>query len=197
MKAIQLEGFGEIYINPLGIKEKEYDSCDPSGKLVTSKMSGARAKTTWMNSDGIEIPSSQVCKKIVIENEDGTTEDFITPKFTATKEVAKENISILEENSLVYRGLERKFYTVTTDNQQLKDLVMTQNKSLCFPQTLGNGYKFWKSVLTNWKGRMILAACRGDIDNELIKFDEDTVEIEIKEPVAPEKMKKLVMAMIR
>lgn len=190
-KSLKLDGYGVIMINPINIKEKKLDTVDPTGNILEHKMVGSRSRSVYVTADGVELANSQVCKKISVDGE-----DLIIPKFQATKEVAKEDITETDDNGLMYRGIERKFYNAVTDNQQLKELVITQNKTLEFPFTAGNGWKMWKGVLTNWNNKLILVACRGDIQKELAKYDEQTVELELEAVPQQQNMKKLLKAMV-
>jgi len=189
-KSLILEGYGNIMINPINIKEKEYDTVDTTGTPVKSKMVGTRAKSIYVTADDVEVPRSQVCKKIQVEDE-----EIIAPKFQPTKEVCKDNITEVDDNGLIYRGIDRKFYNAVTDNEKIKDLVINQNKSIEFPFVGGAGWKIWKAVLTNWNGKLLLVACRGDIAKELEKYSEETVELEIELMPQQANMKKMVMAM--
>jgi len=165
-KSVKLEGYGTVMIAPINIKEKELETVDPLGRPVISEIVGTRAKTVHKSVDGTEIPSNRLCKKIVIDGE-----EIITPKFNPTKEVAKEDITELDENGLVYTALDRKFYNAVTDSESLKELVIKQNKTLSFPFSAGSGFKLWNSMLTNWNGKLLMVCCRGDLKEELAKYD--------------------------
>lgn len=190
VKSIELNGFGTIMINPIDIKEQDWETVDPQGNPVTSKMEGTRAKTMHYNGDGVEVPNNQLCKKIVVEDE-----VIIAPKFSPSKEVLQEDVEVIEDNGIIYSALERKFYNVVTDHEKLKDLVLVQHKSLRFPVTFGSGWKIWSGVLTNWNGKLLLVACRGDLVKELDKYSEETVEFSIEVLPQAKNMKKLVKAM--
>lgn len=189
-KSLLLEGYGKVMITPMNIKENEGETVDSAGNRVTSKMIGTRARTAYFNADGIEVPNSNICKKINVEGE-----DIVLPKFKPTKEVAKDYIAEIDDASLIYAAMERKFYNVVTDNETIKNLVINQNKSLEFPLTAGMGWKIWKGILTNWNGKLLLVCCRGDLRKELEKYSEDTVEIEIEVIPQHKNMKQLVKAM--
>jgi hypothetical protein len=186
-KELKLEGFGKILTQPINIKECEMETTDNQGRPIITSRVGAGYKTVNKNVDGVELPNNQLCKKL---NVDG--EDLILPKFEATKEVAKDDIFVSDDPGLLYTGIDRKFYTVSCDdNPGLKKLVIDDNKSLIFPYTNGNGWKLWEATLTNWHGKMLMVICRGDLNKELDKYDEETVEIEIEVVPKPE-MKKLI-----
>ena len=189
-KSLVLEGYGTVFINPINIKDKEYETVDPTGTSVKREMRGTRAKTVYLTAEGVEVPGNQLCKKIEFEGE-----DIIAPKFNPSKEVAKDNITEVDDNSIMYRALDRKFYNVVTDSEQLKELVLNQNKTLEFPFVGGLGWKMWKAVLTNWNKKLLLVACRGDIAKELEKYDEQTVELELETIPQAKNMKKLIKAM--
>jgi hypothetical protein len=189
-KNVELKGFGTIAITPIDVKEKEFETCDPSGNPLSTKTIGTRARTAYVTNDGTEIPNNQICKKFVVEDE-----EIICPKFSPSKDIDKDNIEIIDDKSLVFNALDRKFYNVVTDHEKLKELVLKQNKSLKFPVTFGSGWKIWQGILTNWNGKMLLVACRGDLVKELEKYSEDTVELEIEVLPQQKNMKKLVKAM--
>ena len=189
-KSLSLEGYGTVMINPIKVKEKDYEMVSQDGTPVSTKMVGERAKSIYVTPDGTEVPRSMVCKKILIEDE-----ELILPKFQPTKAVSKDNIVETDDASLVYRAMSRKFYNVVTDNPEIKRLVLEENKSLEFPLAVGQGWKIWKGILTNWNGRLILVACIGDLQKELAKYAEDTVELELDIMPQVKDMKKLVTAM--
>jgi hypothetical protein len=189
-KGVELKGYGTMLITPINIKEQDWETVDPSGLAVTAKTEGTRAHTVYYNTNGVAIPNNQLCKKIEIEDE-----IIIAPKFSPSKEVLNDDVEVIEDNSLIYTALERKFYNVVSDHEKLKDLVLKQNKSLKFPVTFGSGWKIWNGILTNWKGKMLLVACRGDLLKELEKYSDDTVELEIEVLPQAKNMKKLVKAM--
>jgi len=174
-KSLNIEGYGSIMITPINIKENDAETCDTQGNPVKTKMVGQGAKRTYVNDKGDEIPNNQVCKKFIVEGEPITC-----PKFTMTKDVPADNVEVIDDASIVYTGIERKFYNVVTDNDKIKDLVITQNKSISFPFTAGMGWKLWRGVLTNWNGKLLLVLCRGDLKKELEKYNEETIEIEIE-----------------
>jgi len=189
-KGIELKGYGLVMINPIAIKEKDFETVDPSGLAVKREMRGQRAKTVYVNTEGVEVPSNQVCKKVNIDGE-----DIIAPKFQPSKEVETDNIQVTDDAGIIYKALDRKFYNVVTDSDKLKELVLEQNKSLEFPFVAGQGWKIWKGVLTNWNNKMLLVACRGDLVKELDKYNDDTVEFELEVIPQQKNMKKLVTAM--
>jgi len=189
-KSLSLNGYGNIMIQPINIKDKECETVDPTGAPVKRTTVGTRAKTVYLTDEGVEVPSSQLCKRFEIEGE-----EILAPKFQPSKEVDNENINEIDDNSIMYRALDRKFYNVVTDNQELRDLILTQHKTLEFPFVGGLGWKMWKGVLTNWNNKLMLIACRGDIQKELLKYDEDTVELELDILPQQKNMKKLVKAM--
>lgn len=189
-KSVLLEGYGTIMVQPISIRDKDYDVVDPTGKSVEHKTIGTRARSVYVTADGIEIPNNQVCKRIPIEGE-----ELIIPKFEPTKEVIADNIVVLDDGSLIYRAIDRKFYNVVTDNKKIKELILEQNKSLEFPFIAGSGWKMWKAILTNWNGKLLMVACQGDLQKELEKYSEETVDIELEIIPKQENMRKLVRAM--
>lgn len=189
-KSVELTGYGVIMINPIDIKEQEFETVDTQGNPVTQKTIGTRAKTVYVTKEGTEISSGQLCKKFVVEDE-----EIICPKFSPSKQIDTENIEVIEDNQLVYSALDRKFYNVVTDNTKIKDLVLKQNKSLKFPITFGSGWKLWNGILTNWSGKLLLVACRGDLVRELDKYSDDTVELQIEVIPQQKNMKKLIKSL--
>lgn len=190
-KSVKLSGYGMIMISPINIKEQEFETVDPQGNPVESKTIGTRAKTVYVTKDGVEVPNNQVCKKFLVEDE-----ELICPKFSPTKELDAENIEVIDDNGLIYSALDRKFYAVVCDEPKIKKLVLEDNKSLKMPMTYGSGWKIWQAILTNWNGKILLVACRGDLVKELEKYSEDTVELEIEVIPQQKNMKKLVKAMM-
>jgi len=191
VKQIELKGYGTIMISPIKIKEAEAETCDAQGNPVTSKLVGERAKTMHYNKDGAEIPSNQLCKKFVVEDE-----ELIVSKFNPSKEVEFEDIEVIDDNSIIYSALDRAFYAVTTDNAVIKELVLEQHKSLKMGLVFGVGYKMWSGVLTNWNGKLLLVACRGDLVKELDKYSEETIEFNIELLPQQKNMKKLVKSLM-
>lgn len=191
-KEVNLEGYGKILIQPINIKDKEWESVDPEGKSVFSERVGQGAKTVYKNGDGVEVPRNQLCKKISIEGE-----DLVLRKFEQTKKVSKDDIEVIDDSSLIYTALDRKFYAVTTENPALKKLVIDEGKSLAFGFVAGGGFKMWKAILTNWQGRLLMVGCIGDLTKELEKYTEETVEIELDviNTISPEKARKLLKVM--
>ena len=187
-KAISLEGYGKIMINPINFENKEYETVDMTGQPVSKKTIGERAKSIYVSADGTEIPNNKVCKKINIEGE-----DIILPKFGITKDVSNADIEVVDDDSLKYNAIERKLFYVATDNAKIKDLVLVQKKSLKFPLVVGSGWKAWSGLLTYWGDQIVVVGCRGDLTKELSKFSEDTVDIEYD--IAPQDMRKVVRAM--
>jgi hypothetical protein len=191
VKSVELKGYGVIMINPIDIKEADWETVDPQGNPVTSKMEGTRAKTMHYNSAGVEVPNNQLCKKITVEDE-----VIIAPKFSPSKEVDSDDIEVIDDNQIIYSAIERKFYNVVTDNDKIKQLVLNEHKSLKFGVCFGSGWKIWSGILTNWNGKLLLVACRGDLVKELEKYSEDTVEFSIEALPQNKNMKKLVKALI-
>lgn len=188
-KTVVLEGYGTIMLNSINVKDGDFETVDSEGRPLTYKKEG-EGRSFYVNPDGVEVPRSQVCKKIPVEDE-----EIVASKFEITKQVAQDNINEIDDNGLIYRGLERKFYSVVTDNAKIKDLVLNQNKSLEFPFVAGQGWKIYKGILTAWQGKLLLVGCRGDLQKELDKFADDVVEFEIEAIPQQKNMKKLVKAM--
>ena len=189
-KSLELQGYGTLMVQPINVKEKEWETVDSSGNPLQTKTVGTRAHTGYFTPDGAEVPSSRICKKIFVEDE-----EMILPKFSPTKEVAAENITEIEDAGLIYRAMDRKFYNVVTDNQKIKDLILKEGKSLTFPLCAGSGWKIWNGILTRWQDKLILVGCIGDIAKELEKYSEETVELEIESMPQQKNMKKLVAAL--
>lgn len=190
MKKVELRGYGPIAITPIKIKEQEAPTVDQAGNALKHKTIGERARSVYVTDDGREVPNTQVCKRFEVEGE-----EIIAGKFSPSSDIDKDNIELIDDNSIIYSAIERSFYNVTCDNDYLKDLVLNKNKSLRFPITFGSGWKIWSGVLTNWKGRMLLVACRGDLVKELDKYNDETEELSIEVLPQQKNMKKLVKAM--
>jgi hypothetical protein len=190
-KELELEGYGTVFITPINIKDQESETVDQAGNPVTTKTVGERAKTIYLTQEGVELSSTQLCKKLAVEGE-----DLVIPKFKPTKKVPKDNITELDENGIVYRAIDRKFYNVVTDNQYIRDKVLKEGKSLEMPLSFAAGWKLWRGVLTNWNGKLLLVGCRGDLQKELEKYNEETVDIEIAAIPVEVNKKKLLKAMV-
>jgi hypothetical protein len=191
MKQVNLKGYGAIMITPINVKDQELETVDQQGNPVTSRIVGTRAKTIYTNNLGVEIPNNQLCKKIVVEDE-----ELIVSKFNPSKDIDFEDIELLDDNQIIYTAINRSFYFVACDNNKINELILKEGKSLRFPLTLGTGFKLWLGVLTNWNGKLLLVACRGDLVKELEKYSEDTVEFSIEALPQAKNMKKLVKALI-
>lgn len=188
-KTLTIEGYGDLFLTAINIKERDFDTVDPQGRPVERKVIGERAKTVHLV-DGQEVPSSMLCKKIQLGDE-----EIIAPKFKMTSKVPKDSIEVTDDNGLIYRALDRKFYNVVTNNDYLKQLILKEGKSLEFPFVAGGGWKIWKAMLTRWNDKLLLVACRGDLIKELEKYSEETVDFQIDIVPQEENAKKLVKAM--
>ena len=187
MKTLELEGFGKIMLNPIDIKDSEAMTCDSEGNPVQHKQEG-NVKRFYANSNGVVIPNNMVCMNFNIYGD-----EVIAPKLNQTKEIARDDIEVSDENSEIYNAIERKVYNIFTDSQKLKDLLKN-NKVLKFPFVAGNGWKVYNAVLSAWKDRIVLICCRGDINKALDEFNDDTVEFEIDLIPQNETAKKLLKA---
>lgn len=187
-KKIELGGFGVLHLNPIDIKDKEYETVDSTGNPLEHKMVGERARSVYVNKDGVEITNSQVCKKVIVDEE-----TIIAPKLNPTSRVENEDIEVADDNSEIYNAIERKVYNVFTDSKKIKELV-NENKVLKFPFVAGNGWKVYNAVLTAWGSKLILVGCRGNITEALNEFNDDTLELEIELVPQKETAKKLLRA---
>lgn len=186
-KQIELESYGTIVINPINFKDKEYENVDLESNPL-SWVSGKMATIGhFVNAEGIEVPSSQVCKKVEVEGE-----TILIQKFHPTDSVEKVDIEEVDDNTEIYTAIERKPYKVFTENKKLSDLILKENKTLKFPLVVGNGYKMYTGVLTNWKGQIILCGCRGDINEVLAKYQDDAVDIVIETIPQKQQTKRLL-----
>ena len=188
-KQIDLEGYGRIVIVPINFKDKEYETVDMEGNTLAYKK-GTVERGRYINKEGIEVPSSHLCKKIEIDGE-----TIIQPKMNPTKEVAQDDIEVIDDNGQLYSAIDRKIYSVFTENSKIKDLILKQHKSLRFPFIAGSGYKIYEAIMTAWQDKIILCGCRGDIREALKMYSDEIVDIEIS--LIPEKpqTKKLVKAL--
>ena len=187
-KTLELEGYGKVVLNPVNIKDKDYEVCDNEGNALKLTVEGKRARTVYKTKEGAEIPSTQVCKKFVIEGE-----EIIANKMNPTNKVEEDDIEQLEENGMIYNSIERKFYNVSTDNKKIKKLL-DEGKSLKFPFIAGLGWKAYEAILTKWKDHLVLVGCRGDINEALDVYRDETVELEIDVIPQGKKAKKLLKA---
>ena len=188
-RTIGLKGYGKIILLPINLKDKEYETVDSQGNALTKEMVGQRAKTVYKTKDGVEISARQICKKFKIDGE-----ELIAPKMMPTSEVEQEDIEILEENSMIYSAIDRKIYGVVTDDNKIKDLILKENKTLKFPFIGGLGWKAYNGILTAWKDKIILMGCRGDINEALDAYHDDTVDFEIDILPQGKTAKKLIKA---
>ena len=189
MKQIELQGYGTVMVSPISVKEQEFETCDANGQPLTKEVVGTRAKTVWRTGEGAEVPNSHVCKKLVVDGE-----EIVTAKFKPLTQIESDSIKEISDNGLIYRAIQRKLYSVATDSKRLRELVLKHNKSLEFPLVVGNGWKIWNGILTNWNGKLLLVGCRGDIKKELDKYGDDMVEFEIESIPQQQNIKKLVKA---
>jgi hypothetical protein len=58
--------------------------------------------------------------------------------------VTKDQIAEDPDNTISYFALEREIYSVVTDSEKLKDMILNQNISLKYPQVFGAGHKIKK-----------------------------------------------------
>lgn len=173
-KIIEIEGYGTITLNPINFKDKEYTNVDLSGKPL-KWIAGKMAMTGhYVSEEGLDIPNSQMCKKVEVEGE-----TLFIQKFKPTGKVELDDIDVVDDNTEIYTAIERKPYKVFTDSEKLNKLILKEGKTLKFPFIAGNGFKIYNGVLTAWKGQIILCGCRGDINEVLEKYQDDVVEIEI------------------
>lgn len=192
-RSIELEGFGKLVLYPLNVKDKEYEMCDKEGKALTKEMVGEGRKTIYKNEDKVEIPSSQICRKFVIENE-----ELICPKFQITKKISGEDMEIIDSNDEMYRALERKVYFTFCESSKLKQMIIEQNKTIVINGLIvGVGWKCWRAILTNYAGHICLVCCRGDLNKALEQFKDEAEAIEFEIDIIPERKetaKKLLKA---
>jgi len=185
VKNLKLEGFGTIVLTPLNIKEQSVGYADIEGKEVKSVTEGTRT-TKYVNSEGVEIPRKELRKKFIIEDE-----EVILKRLEQTKEINNEDIEITGDNSIMYNGIERKFYKIFTDSKKISDLVLKQKKSLMFNLIVGQGWRMWNAILTYYKDSIILVCCRGNVNTALDVFADDICEFEIELIPQKEQIKKL------
>lgn len=192
-RTIEFEGLGTINIIPINIKDKEYENCDLEGKPL-NWVKGTSTRGHYTNSEGLEIPTSQVYKKIEIDEE-----TIIQPKMSATSEVTTDEIEIIEDNSAIYKAIERSVYKVFTESKNIKKLILEEKKTLRFPFIAGQGFKLQEGYLTDWKGELILCGVRGDFDEILKNFKDDIVDIELEiiPQQSPQMKRKLLQVLAR
>lgn len=188
-RSVEIEGYGTITINPINIKDKEYENVDLSGKPL-KWIKGKVVVGHYESEEGIEIPNSQMCKKVDVEGE-----EVLIQKFKPTSKVEIDDVEVVSDNQEIYTAIERKPYKVFTDSKKINKLVLEENQTLKFPITFGNGFKIYNGVLTNWKGQLILCGCKGDINEVLEKYQDDVVDIEIEAIPKNMNKKKLLKVM--
>ena len=189
-KKLEIEGIGKVLYQPIKVQEQETEDVSADGQPVERCSVGERAKTVYKLGDGTEIPSTQVCKKFVVDGE-----DIIMRKFKLTEKIGKDEIEYLDDKNLVYGATERKFYTVTTESSELKKLVLGEGKTLLFPFSAGNGFKVWNAALTSWNGSLAMVLIRGNVDKayEMANDVEPCIQVDIL-PEQTENKKKLLKA---
>lgn len=173
-KIIEIEGYGKIVLNPINYKDKEYSNVDLNGNSL-KWIAGKMAYVGHYENNGVEIPSSQICKKLEVEGE-----TILIQKFKPTSKVDIDDVEVVADNQEIYTAIERKPYKVFTESEKIKTLVLKEGKTLKFPFSAGNGFKLYNGVLTSWRGQLILCGCRGDINEVLEKYKDDVVDIEIE-----------------
>ena len=171
-RKIKVGNYGEIAISPIKVVDESPLSCDSSGNEVKTKMEG-RGKMKYLSGD-TEISRSMVCKKF---NVDG--EDLVVPRMSMTKEITDEDISVIDDNQLIYSAIERKVYVVMTDSKKIKELVGEQKKTIQFPFVAGSGWKVYNALLTYWGEKIVLVCVRGDINKVIEQYADDEVELEL------------------
>lgn len=172
-RTIEITSYGSIVINPINFNEKEYESVDLSGEPL-KWISGTATRGHWVNKEGLEVPNSQMCKKVNVEGE-----DVLIQKLEPTNKVDMEDIEVTEDNQDIYTAIDRKMYKVFTDSEKIKKLILEEGKSLRFPFVAGNGFKMYDGILTKWQGQIVLCGCRGNINDSLEKYQDNVVDIEV------------------
>jgi hypothetical protein len=173
-KELNIEGFGSVLYQPVGVVEQELENVAPDGSSLTRTTVGERAKTVYKTTDGTEIPGTQVCKKLEVDGE-----TVIVKKFMPTKDIAKEDTEVTEDKDVVWNAIDRKFYIVKCNDNNLKRTILDEGKTITFPFSAGAGFKVWKAALTNWNGKVAMVLCRGNISKAFESFTDEEVEINI------------------
>lgn len=185
-KVVKLEGFGSIILLPINFKEQDYEEVTSTGEKLIKQVVGEGRKTIYKTEAGVEIPARQVCRKYKVGNE-----EVITPKLEVTKEVAQQDIEVIEDNGEIYTAIDKKVYFVTTESPKLKELIHS-GKSLKFPFVAGLGFKFYSAILTRWQDKIILCCCRGNLNDALSVYSDDLVEFNYEVAPPKETLKKLM-----
>jgi hypothetical protein len=173
-KELNIEGFGSVLYQPVGVVEQELETVAPDGATLIRTTVGERAKTVYKTADGTEIPNTQVCKKLEVDGE-----TIIVNKFMPTKSVAREDAEVTESRDVVWNAIDRKFYIVKCNDAKLKKAILEENKTITFPFSAGAGFKVWKAALTSWNGKVAMVLCRGDISKAFESYTDEEVEINI------------------
>lgn len=189
-KSIELEGYGKLILFPISIKDRQYEIVDSEGNPLKKIMVGKKAKTVYKTKEGAEIPQRLTCRRMIIDDE-----ELIVGKMMPTKRVEKEDIEIIDDNTMMYDAIEKKIYNIFSTSKPLKKLILEENKSLKIGAIiLGLGYKAHEGLLTRYQDRIILVCCRGKLSEALKIYKDEEVTLELDAIEDKEKAKKLLKA---
>jgi len=194
VKKIEIEGYGNIFLNGVEFKSVEGKAVDNQGNPLTRFSESVRGKSGWKDKDGNVVAGKDVCRQMNVKGE-----DLVIQKLKATKKLAKSELVERSKADADYEwanGGERKVYVVNTDGKELRQLL-EDNKSLVFPFVAGGGHKAWKGILrqhTTKKGKSVftLGLTRGNIDNAFDSFADEPIEVELGVSPDNANVKKLV-----
>jgi hypothetical protein len=152
---------------------------DSNGNPLKYVTEGTRTSKYVRESDGIEVPRIEVCKKI---------NGKVLPRFSPTKSVASKSIKVIEGNDfneVDMWGLERGWYVAQPDVKARK--LLDAGKVITFPFAMAAGHKAWRAVLKKhnlgtakepvWA--YIVVAVRFDARDIIKQFMTEPIEIEL------------------
>jgi hypothetical protein len=189
MKKIELEGYGTIHLFGIEFEQEEGLTCDKDGNEVKYTIEGRGKGKYTRVSDGKPLTKPEVFKKIWVEGE-----EIISPSFTPTTKIDKEDIQIIDDkgNDMMKRACERKSYVIQTNSNEIRKLL-DDGKSIVFPAVVGTGFKVWRGVVQKWETKtgteaLALFCCRGDIDKAFSDFSDKPITLKLN-AVPKENMK--------
>ena len=184
-KELEIKGIGKVYLVPVKTELKG-EHCDPEGNPVISERVGVGAKTVYKNSEGVEIPRSQVCKKFNIKGE-----DKVVPRLNLTKQAEADIVDNSEVIQWIIDCDEKKGYGIMP-SEEVKE-ILDKGKSLSLTFVGGSGWKMWRAALTRWSTGYAMVCVKGNFTKALEHMQEDTVQIEIMPEVEFDKEEKMVL----
>jgi hypothetical protein len=195
MKKIEIEGYGQIFLNGIDFKRAEGKPVDKQGNPLTRfNDGGVKGVSGYKDINGNVISSKEVCKSFNIKGE-----DQVVAKLKATDKLGKSDLIEKSRADAIYAfndGGERKLYVVNTNSKELRD-YLNEDKAFIFAFVAGAGHKGWKGIITKHttrtgKDQFILGCAGGSIDKALDAFADEPIEVEIGITADNGDVKKLV-----